>query len=300
MVGGAGGGAGGFKIKRPKGFKGRGSARRGASAAGVDNYLRVANRRAGAGGGDGGDGGGGGMISGDGNVERVFAQTARRLSRSRVATLALGMAGYAESGMKDLPGGHSTSQGALQLLSTTAAGLNVSPHDEGAVASLFLNRGYYGRGGANALAASGLPAHLVAQNVQGSAFSSGSNYAAQEGPARAWMARFRLAQGGRVADAGWFDKGGSFKTKGPTVFGAGEGSRPERVTVTPLRPGGGAGAPQGTRGGPRVVIQNMEIHNHRKGDVKKQIKREIGQAFEELAQELDSTPLEEEGAVIGA
>jgi hypothetical protein len=139
-----------------------------------------------------------GFMTGDGDVETVFAKVARQLSQSKTATLALGMAGYAESGMRDLAGGHSTSQGALQLLASTAAGLGVSPHDEGAIASIFFNRGFYGRGGANSLARKGLPAHLVAQNVQGSAFSDGSNYLAQAGPARAWMNRFGLELGGMV------------------------------------------------------------------------------------------------------
>jgi TP901 family phage tail tape measure protein len=139
-----------------------------------------------------------GNMSADGDVERIFAQVSRRLSQSKTATLALGMAGYAESGMRDLDYGDSTSKGALQLLSSTAAGLGVSPHDEGAIASLFYTTGFYGRGGANKLADSGLPAHLVAQNVQGSAFSSGSNYLAQKGPALNWMQRFGLRLGGLV------------------------------------------------------------------------------------------------------
>ena len=137
-------------------------------------------------------------ISGDGNVERVFAGVARKISTSKIATLALGMAGYAESGMRDLPGGDASSEGGLQLLASTAAGMGIDPHDEGAVASAFLQRGYYGKGGANALAAQGLPAHLVAQGAQGSAFSDGSNYLAQEGSARAWMRRFGLRRGGPV------------------------------------------------------------------------------------------------------
>ena len=140
----------------------------------------------------------GASISADGNVESVFANVAKKLSTSKTATLALGMAGYAESGMQDLSYGHSSSQGALQLLASTAAGLGVSPHDEGAIASLFFNQGFYGKGGANSLAAAGLPAHLVAQNVQGSAFSDGSNYAAQTGPAKAWMSRYGLQKGGLI------------------------------------------------------------------------------------------------------
>jgi len=150
----------------------------------------------------------GGAMTGSGDVESIFARVAKRLSQSKIASLALGMAGFAESGMRDLGYGDSTSEGALQLLASTAAGLGIDPHDEGAVASHFLLRGFYGRGGANALAAKGLPAHLVAQNVQGSAFSDGSNYLAQEGPAKAWMKRFGLQAGGLLKG---FAKGGAVK-----------------------------------------------------------------------------------------
>src|SRR5690606_6339481 len=109
-----------------------------------------------------------------------------------------GMAGYAESGMRDLSYGHSSSTGALQLLASTAAAMGIDPHNEKQVASAFLLRGFYGRGGANSLAAQGYPAHMVAQLVQGSAFSDGSNYLAQKSRAQAWMRRYGLRQGGLV------------------------------------------------------------------------------------------------------
>lgn len=144
----------------------------------------------------------------DGSVARVFAKVARRLSGSRTATLALFMAGLAESGMRNLTYGHGTSTGPLQLLSSTAAGLGVNPRDTAAVASLFLTRGFAGRGGANALARQGLPAHLVAQGVQGSAFSSGSNYLAQKSAAKALMRQHGLKRGGAVPYVGSFAGGG--------------------------------------------------------------------------------------------
>lgn len=169
----------------------------------------------------------GASISSDGNVEKVFADVAKKLSTSKTASLALGMAGYAESGMRDLSYGDASSQGALQLLSSTASGMGINPHDEGAIASAFLQQGYYGKGGANSLAASGLPAHLVAQNVQGSAFSDGSNYLAQAGPAKAWMARFGLRTGGIVQKLA---KGGKAK---PSMFGP----LPPGFSSTPSGPG---------------------------------------------------------------
>ncbi len=137
-----------------------------------------------------------GGLTGSGPVESVFAKVAKKLSRSKIATLALGEAGFAESRMRDLGYGDATSQGSLQLLASTAASMGIDPHDEGAVASAFLLTGYTGKGGANKLAAQGLPAQLVAQGVQGSAFSDGSNYLAQEGAAKGWMRRFGLQSGG--------------------------------------------------------------------------------------------------------
>ena len=119
-------------------------------------------------------------VSLDGPVQASFAKVAKRLSTSKIATLALGEAGFAESGMQDLAGGMDSSQGHFSC-SSTAAGMGINPHDEGAIASAFLLRGYYGRGGANKLAARACP-HLVAQNVQGSAFVVGFQLRGAGGP----------------------------------------------------------------------------------------------------------------------
>lgn len=94
------------------------------------------------------------------------------------ATLALFMAcivepaGYQGSGPFDNPaGGDRTSEGILQLLSTTASGLGVSARDVKAVARLFLTKGFWGKGGAIKIARENpeMSAGMVAQNVQGSA-----------------------------------------------------------------------------------------------------------------------------------
>jgi hypothetical protein len=121
------------------------------------------------------------------------------------------MAGFAESGMRDLAGGDASSQGALQLLAGTASSMGINPHDEKAIASAFFQQGFTGKGGANKLAASGLPAQLVAQGVQGSAFSDGSNYLAQAGAAKDWMRRYGLRAGGQMPT---LDKGGHVKRAG--------------------------------------------------------------------------------------
>lgn len=198
------------------------------------------------------------LLTGSGDVETVFAKVAKRLSRSKIATLALGEAGFAESGMRDLGFGDSTSEGALQLLASTAASTGIDPHDEAAVASAFLLNGYTGKGGANRLAAQGLPAHLVAQGVQGSAFSDGSNYLAQEGPAKAWMRRFGLQTGGllkgpvgatlkRLAGGGMVDPG--WDAGGETIAGSiaqlvGEYARRYDIDITAgYDPGGGHVSP---------------------------------------------------------
>ena len=157
-----------------------------------------------------------GELSGSGNVEKLFAKAAEQLSTSSVATLALGEAGFAESGMQDLAGGDSTSSGALQLLSSTAASSGLDPHDELAIASSFLTNGYGTGHGANYYAAQGLSPQMVAQSVQRSAFSSGSNYAAQEGNARAWMRRYHLGHGKHYRRGGYAfpEYGGSFANGG--------------------------------------------------------------------------------------
>lgn len=143
-----------------------------------------------------------------GNVEAIFADVIRQFTAPFTAGLALMEAGWAESGMKNIDYGDASSQGPLQLLSSTAAGLGVDPNDVGAVASLFMTKGFYGRGGALDLVSQNpsMPAHMVAQSVQGSAFSSGSNYAAQEGAAKASLRRQDLyashsfARGGIAGD----------------------------------------------------------------------------------------------------
>lgn len=199
--------------------------------AGVDKATKAANKMLRGMGVEGAEG----SMSADGDVERIFAQVAKRLSTSRVASEALGMAGYAESGMRDLNYGDgisaigNTSRGALQLLSSTAARYGYDPHNEGQVASGFLTHGYYNYGGANKNAAAGYPAHLVAQRVQGSAFSDGSNYLAQAGRAQAWMKRFGLQEGGLAMLPGFKDGGSPSGGVAPGWKGV---SKKEREEIT--------------------------------------------------------------------
>lgn len=87
------------------------------------------------------------------------------------ARLALWMAAIVESGVHDLPDGHSSSVGVLQLLDIHLGGSVSARRDVELVATLFLKRGFTGRGGAIALSRNeGLTAGQVAQAVQGSAY----------------------------------------------------------------------------------------------------------------------------------
>jgi len=88
----------------------------------------------------------------------------------------------------------------------------------------------------------------------------------------------RLAQGGRVPFGGWFGNGGDFIADKPTMIGVGESGK-ERVTVTPA----------GKTSGREVKIGAINIQNHREGDIRKQVKREIKQAFDDLERELGNT-----------
>lgn len=206
FIKGAIGGMGGFVapdfggIKIPR-VKAKGGAAAAIAQSAIQKVGKAANKYIGrkAGAGAGAD------VSGiKGPVPYIFAQVAKKLRSPFRSTLALFEAGLAESGMKDLGYGDSSSQGPLQLLASTAAGLGVSPHDVPGVAKLFLTRGFYGKGGAIGLAKkTSMPAHQIAQAVQGSAFSDGSNYLAQKATALGLMRKFGFrgaAKGGRMSN----------------------------------------------------------------------------------------------------
>lgn len=76
------------------------------------------------------------------------------------------------------------------------------------------------------------------------------------------------ALGGRLGDAGWNYKGGTFTTNGPTVFGAGEGGRRERVTVQPLNQ-------NATHGGHQFHVEIHHVDYRQEGDIAKAIEREM-------------------------
>jgi hypothetical protein len=104
------------------------------------------------------------------NAERAL-NVAASLGASERATLALLTACIIEApDFANPTGGDASSSGILQLLSSTAAGLNVDARDIEAVVKLFLTRGFWGKGGAISLAKNtSLTVGNVAQNTQGSA-----------------------------------------------------------------------------------------------------------------------------------
>lgn len=93
----------------------------------------------------------------------------------------------------------------------------------------------------------------------------------------------QMAQGGRIPKfGGWYGNGGKFTADKPTLIGVGEKGK-ETVEITPQ------GKPRrASGGGGGVSIGNITINNNRKGDIKKQVKEELSQAFNELEREIRS------------
>ena len=87
----------------------------------------------------------------------------------------------------------------------------------------------------------------------------------------------RMARGGRIGFGGWFGDGGSFTADRPTLIGVGERGK-ERVDITPAGKNGG--------GSREIRIGSIRIDNRREGDIAKQVKRELRQAFEEMEREI--------------
>ncbi len=124
------------------------------------------------------------------NGEKVL-DVANSYAASPLATLALIEACIDESSMRNLSYGDSTSTGILQVLSSTAKGIGINPRDVSACAQTFLTRGFY-HGGAitNAAKYPTKSAGWIAQQSQGSADPSGSNYDAFQAEAQKWIAAY--------------------------------------------------------------------------------------------------------------
>ncbi|MEK6272451.1 MAG: hypothetical protein AABM42_07360 [Actinomycetota bacterium] len=202
---------------------------------------------------------------GKGSVATVASRVARALRSPHKAVLALFEALWAESGMG------STSSNVLQLLPETAAGTGIGLGDVAGQVQGFLQRGYYGKGGAIELAnTTNWAAHVIAQAVQGSAFASGSNYAAQKGPAINTLRSLGyrgFARGVRnfVGGLGIFGEYGpelAFLPRGGSALPADLTTRLTNALLT--TPGGSAafaGVGGGASGGGGDRIQHFHIHS---------------------------------------
>ena len=97
--------------------------------------------------------------------------------------------------------------------------------------------------------------------------------------------RGRRATGGRTDFGGWFGQGGKFHVERPTLIGVGDAPGGETVSVTPR------GKKFAGGGGRDIHVSFGDIHiaNHRKGDIKKIVKQEVGEALDELAAEMEES-----------
>lgn len=99
-----------------------------------------------------------------------------------------------ESTIHNYEGGDADSGGVLQVRRSVHPSVNVRNVEQ--VVTLFLTKGFSGRGGAITLAGTTTQRpHEIAQSVQGSAFSDGSNYKANQGEAEEWVKAFHLITG---------------------------------------------------------------------------------------------------------
>ena len=126
-----------------------------------------------------------------GNAERVL-DVANSLGASQRATLALMEAVIVESNVQNLPGGDADSRGILQVRDSTAGPMGINNRDVEACCNAFLSRGFYGKGGAMALAAKypSWTSGQIAQGVQGSAYPTRYDQARAE--ATAWIAAYTV------------------------------------------------------------------------------------------------------------
>lgn len=111
----------------------------------------------------------------------------------------------------------------------------------------------------------------------------------EQGAAQAFSMGF--SRGGRTGSspnfAGWFSQGGHVTASGPTLLGIGEGGRSEVASVRPLR-GERAGGKGGGGGG--ITVGTIKVENHRSGDVRRTVEKEVAEAFHNLERELDLEP----------
>lgn len=230
-------------------------------------------------------GGGGGIVGGGGGGGSVPAQIYNVLAANGLNKIgAAGIIGnaYAESSFD--PAAQGYGGGGLW-------GFTASPNSLADLQS-------YASGKGKPWTSAALQTRFLLEHVAGSTISGVNRAGSPEAAAEVFMTEFErpgiprldvrqeaarrafnqgYATGGRVPGfGGWFGNGGSFTATGPTMIGVGENGS-EHVQITPKGK---------SIGGTNVTIQAINIENHRKGDVKKAVKKEIEAAFTELEREL--------------
>jgi hypothetical protein len=112
-------------------------------------------------------------------------------------------------------------------------------------------------------------------------------------PAGAWahsQATGWYERGGKVSGVPWLGTGGDAVVRRPTLVGVGDqpgGSGPGE-TLSVRRRRNGPRARRSLSGGVSVIIENMPVHYAAKGDLRKTVRQELRQAFEDLADELEN------------
>lgn len=157
------------------------------------------------------------------NIETVLG-VADRLNAPRRATVALMEACIDESNCTNPVGGDADSGGILQVRRSVHPNVNVM--DIEACVTLFLTKGFSGKGGAITLAnTTALPPHMIAQDVQGSATADGSNYKQFQDEADAWVNAYHVLPDGSQSDTATYtvDKayyfGRGYDSSGGTIKG---------------------------------------------------------------------------------
>lgn len=172
----------------------------------------------------------GGLGPGQLDVAEKVLDEAFKHTQSKRPILALLCACLVESGMRNLSYGHSSSVGILQLLNIHLGGsmsTNGGRRDVALVTRMFLNRGFWGKGGAIAIAKrdKGMSVGQIAQQCQGSAFPG--RYDQQRSRADSILKAYGGAGGGDGEDGGG---GGSYTKQYNFQIGTTENPREDYWT----------------------------------------------------------------------
>lgn len=209
-----------------------------------------------------------------------------RAARARIGQITGGTAGVGGGG-GPLPAGGGSSSANMALARSMMVASGFAPSEWSSLQTLWMGESGFNNMARNpSSGAFGIPQALPASKM-GAAAVAGSpsaqiawgldyirgRYGSPSSALSAWQSRSPhwYEKGGRVPFAGWHANGGEFEVRRPTLFGAGEAGV-ENVKITR---GGGSG-------GATVEIAQVIIHNSRAGDIRKQMKDELAQAWNDF------------------